>query len=250
MIGCNLADIDVDSISLIRSSISYIWPAPAPREPALLLYTSDNSKLYTLQPSPVLRPTTRTTIATTHNQQPQTQTTWRHQHSTLCSQTATRFSRTVSTPPSPPTREQKLTDDTDDSEQYKTAASNLHNLKQAIYRTGYDKGYEQAWQDAEKLTDDHVEALLQMGRDVGWTEAREFTSAERARLLEQRAKDDCIDRCDLSMMDEPIRIVHWFRCAKKCFKAVKAKVAKARAKTRDGKVAHEEENEWFGLCGR
>jgi hypothetical protein len=138
----------------------------------------------------------------------------------------------------------------DDSEQYATAAANLHNLKKAIYRAGYDKGYEQARQDAQEITDAHVEALLQMGRDLGWKEATDFMTAEKSRMHGQRIRNEEIeDRHYGDLSSEPIRAVHWYQCAKKLAKCAKAKVARKVAK-RGEKAAVQDEKEYFGFCGR
>ena len=112
-------------------------------------------------------------------------------------------------------------------------------MKKAIYRAGYDKGYAQARRDAEAVTDAHVEALLQMGRDLGWEEAEEFVRGEkgRGRVRNQEVDDGCYGDGEVEVEGEEVRVVHWFRCARKLVRGVKGKVG------RKGKVAQKDENE-------
>ena len=121
---------------------------------------------------------------------------------------------------------------------YTTAAAHLRDLKKAIYRAGYDKGYAQARRDAEAVTDAHVEALLQMGRDLGWEEAEEFVRGEkgRVRVRNQEVDDGCYGDGD---GEEEVRVVHWFRCARRLVRGVKGKVGRKGGKA----VAQKDENE-------
>ena len=125
-----------------------------------------------------------------------------------------------------------------------TAAAHLRDLKKAIYRAGYDKGYAQARRDAEAVTDAHVEALLQMGRDLGWEEAEEFVRGEkgRARVRNQEVDDGCCGDGGLEGEGE-VRVVHWFRCARKFAKGARAKVGRRGGKAAAAAAAQKDENE-------
>ena len=118
-------------------------------------------------------------------------------------------------------------------------------MKKAIYRAGYDKGYTQARRDAEAITDAHVEALLQMGRDLGWEEAEEFVRGEkgRVRVRNHEMEDRCCGDGDGEGEGEEVRVVHWFRCARKFAKGARAKVGRRGGKAAAAAAAQKDENE-------
>ena len=119
-------------------------------------------------------------------------------------------------------------------------------MKKAIYRAGYDEGYAQARRDAEAVTDAHVEALLQMGRDLGWEEATEFTRAEKERVRVRNEEVDDGQRYgdgDGDAEGDEVRVVHWFRCARKFAKGARAKVGRRGGKAATAAAAQKDENE-------